>query len=66
MERATVNHQVSLLNLTLEASIPGDMMWSLIDGRHIVTVPHHVVLFVDMVDDCWDEEIDLMPVMITQ
>ena len=52
MERATVNPQVSLLNLTLEAGIPGDVMWSLIDGKHIVSVPHHDVLFVDRVDGC--------------
>ena len=53
-----VNPQVSLLNLTLEADIPGDVMWSLIDGTHIVSVPHHDGLFVDRVDDCLDEEID--------
>ena len=29
-----VNPQVSLLNWTLEADIPGDVMWSLIDGKH--------------------------------
>ena len=33
-------------------------MWSLIDGKHIAFVPHHNGLFVDMVDDCLDEEID--------
>ena len=53
-----VNPQVSLLNLTIEAGIPGDVMWSLIDGKHIVSVPHHDELFVDRVDDCLDEEID--------
>ena len=53
-----VNPQVSLLNLTLEAVIPGDVMWSLIDGMHIVSVLHHDGLFVDRVDDCFDEEID--------
>ena len=31
-----VNPQVSLLNLTLETDIPGDVMWSLIDCKHIV------------------------------
>ena len=35
VERATVNPQVSLLKLILEAGIPGDVMWSLIDGKHI-------------------------------
>ena len=58
VERATVIPQVSLLNLTLEAGIPGDVMWSRIDGKHIVYLPQHDGLFVDMVDDCLDEMID--------
>ena len=33
-------------------------MWSLIDGKHIVSVLHHDRLFVDRVDDCLDDEID--------
>ena len=45
-----VNPQVSLLNLTLEADIPGDIMRSIIDGKHILSVPHHDGLFVDRVD----------------
>ena len=45
-----VNPQVSLLNWTLEADIPGDVMWSLIDGKHIVSVPHQDGLFVNRVD----------------
>ena len=53
-----VNPQVSLLNLTLEADISGYVVWSLIDGKHIVYVPHHDKLFVDRVDDCLDEEVD--------
>ena len=53
VERATVNPQVSLLNLTLEAGIPGDVMWSFIDGKHVVSLPHHDGLCVDMVDDGW-------------
>ena len=40
-QRATVNPQVSLLDLILEAGIPGDVMWSLIYGKHVVHVPHH-------------------------
>ena len=52
-----VNTQVSSLNLTFEPDIPGDVMWSLIDGKHIVFVPHHDGLFVDMVDACLNEEI---------
>ena len=59
-ERVTVNPQVSLMYLTLEAGIPGDVMWSLIDGKHIVSVPHHDRLLVDRVDDSLDEEIDGM------
>ena len=53
----TVNPQVSLLELTLEAGIPDDVMWPLIDGEHIVSVPHHDGLLVDRVDDGLDEEI---------
>ena len=59
-ERVTVNPQVSLMDLTLEAGIPGDVMWSIIDGKHIVSVPHHDGLLVDRVDDGLDEEIDRM------
>ena len=57
-ERVTVNPQVSLMYLTLEAGIPGDVMWSLIDGKPIVSVPHHDGLLVDRVDDGLAEEID--------
>ena len=35
------NLQVSLLNVTVEAGIPGDVMWSLIDRKHIVYVLYH-------------------------
>ena len=55
-----VNPQVSLLNWTLEADIPGNVMWSLIDGKHIVSVTHQDGLFVNRVDDGLDEEIDGM------
>ena len=66
MERETVNPQVSLQNLTLDAGIPGDVMWSLIYGKHIVSVPHHDGLFVDRVDICLrrlteEQRIDSMP-----
>ena len=57
-ERVTVNAQVSLLDLTPEAGILGDVMWSLIDGKHIVSVLHHDGLLVDRVDDGLDERID--------
>ena len=53
-----VNPQVSLLNLTFEADIPGDVMRSLIDRKHIVSVLPHDGLFVNRVDDCLDEDID--------
>ena len=33
-------------------------MRSLIDGKHIVSVPRHDGLFVDRVDDCLEEDID--------
>ena len=36
-----VNRQVSLLNLTPEAGILHDVMWSLIDGKHIESLPRH-------------------------
>ena len=57
-EWVMVNPQVSLLNLTLDADIPGDVVWSRIDGKHIVSVPYHDGLFVDRVYDFLDEEID--------
>ena len=59
-ERMTVNPQVSLLDLILAAGIQGDVMWLLIDGKHIVYVPHYDGLLVDRVDDDMDEEIDGM------
>ena len=59
-DRVTANPQISLLNLTLDASIPGDVMWSLIDGKHIVSVLHHDGLLVVRVDDVLDKEIDGM------
>ena len=48
---------MSLLNLTLEAGIPGDVMWSLIDGKHIVSVSRHDGWLVDKVDDDLIKEI---------
>ena len=67
-----VNPQVAVLNLTIEAGIPGDVMWSLIDGKHSVSIPHHDGLFVDRVDDCLmrrlteEQRIDLMLGRTTQ
>ena len=34
-------------------SLPGDVMWSLKDGKPIVSVPHHDGLLVDMVMMAW-------------
>ena len=51
---------MSLLELTLDAGIHDDMMCSLIDGKHIVSVPYHDGLLVDRVNDGMDEEIDRM------
>ena len=56
-QRATVMSQVSLLVLTIEAGIPDDVMWPIMDGKHIVSVPHHDGLLVDRVDDDLDDEI---------
>ena len=57
-ERWLAIPQVSLLYLTLDADFTDDVMWSRIDGKHIVSVPHHDGLFVGRVDDCMAEEID--------
>ena len=51
---------VSSLDLTLETDIVDDVMWPLMDGKHIVSVPHHDGLCVHRVDDGLDEEIDGM------
>ena len=51
---------MSLLELSLEAGIPGDTMWSLIDDNHIVSVPQHDGLLVEGVDDGLDDDIDGM------
>ena len=56
----TVNPQVSLLDLGPETCITGHVMWSLIDGKYIVSGQHHNGLLVDMVDDGLGEEIDGM------
>ena len=43
-----------------QTDIPDDVMWPLMDGKHIVSVPHHDRLLVDGVNDGLDEEIDGM------
>ena len=48
------------LDLALEVCIPDDMMWSLIDGKHIVTIPYHDRLLVGSVNDDLDNEIDMV------
>ena len=50
--------QLSLLNLIIGAGILSDVMWSLKDGKHIVSLSHHDGLFVDKVGDCLDEKTD--------
>ena len=46
--RVMVNPEVSLLDLTVEAGIPGDVMRHLIiGGKNIVSVPRHDGLLVD-------------------
>ena len=57
MERATVN-PVSLLDLTPEAGIPGDVMRALIDGNSNISLPRHDGLLVDTVNKGIDEEFD--------
>ena len=49
VERVMVNPQVSLLDLTIEAVIPGDVMWAVIGNKNIVSVPRHDGLRVNMV-----------------
>ena len=56
-----VNPLMSILDLTVEAGIPGRVM-SLIDDQHIVYVPYHDGLLVNRVNVGMDEEIDRMAV----
>ena len=51
-----VNPQVSLLDFTIEAGIPGDVMRALIDDKHIVSVPRHDGFLVDMVYESIEED----------
>ena len=52
--------------MTLEAGIPGNVMWLLIDGKQSVSLPHQDGLFVDRVDDCLNEYYSLKPNIIVQ
>ena len=53
-----VNPQVSLLDLTVEAGIPGDVMRTLIGGNNIVSVPRHDALLVDMVNENIEQDLN--------
>ena len=46
---------LTLLDLTLEEGIPGDVMWSIIDAKHIVSVSRHDGFLVDRVNDNIDK-----------
>ena len=52
-----MNPQVSLLDLTVEAGIPDDVMRVFIGGKKIVYMPCHDGLLVDMVNEGIDEEV---------
>ena len=47
-----------MLDPTIEADIPGAVMWSVIDSKHSVSMPYHDGLLVDMINDGLDDEID--------
>ena len=49
---------MTLLDLTLEAGIPGDVMRSIMDGKLIVSVPRHDGELVDRVNDNNEEDLD--------
>ena len=50
------NSQASLLDLTVEVGIPGDVMRALIGGKHIVYIPFHDRLLEDMVNENIEED----------
>ena len=52
-----------LLDLTVEAGIPGDVMWPLMGGKNIVSVPCHEGLLVDMVKESIKEDSNYTHVM---
>ena len=55
-ERVMVNPQVSLLDLIVEAGIPGDAMRALVGGNTIVYVPRQDGFLVDMVNQSIEED----------
>ena len=56
--RAHLDRDLILLDLTLEAGIPGDVLRSLIDGKLIVSVSRHDGELVDRVNANNEEDLD--------
>ena len=56
--RTHLDRHLTLLDLTLEVGIPGDVMRSIIDGKLIVSVPRHDGELVDRVNDNNEEGLD--------
>ena len=53
-----VNPQMSYLDVTVEAGIPGDVMRALIGDNNIVHVPRHDRLLVDMGNESIEEDLN--------
>ena len=56
--RAHFDRDLTLLDFTLEAGIPGDVIRSIIDGKLIVSVPRHDEELVDRVNDNNEKDLD--------
>ena len=56
--RTHLDRYLTLLDLTIEAGIPDDVMPSIIDGKLIVSVPRHDGEHVDRVNDNNEEDLD--------
>ena len=54
-KRVMVNPEVSLLDLTVEAGIPGDVMRAHVCGKDIVSVTCHDRFLVDMVNESLED-----------
>ena len=54
-----VNPQVSLLDLTVKAGIPCNVMRAPLGDNNIVSVPHHDRLLVDMVNESIQEDLNI-------
>ena len=61
--RAHLDRDLTLLELTFEAGIPGDVMRSIIDGKLIVSVPRHDGKLVDRVNDNNEEDLDWLLIL---